>query len=91
MIRRVQPTTNCVSSLLGLFQNELSLEKLTLEEIVCDKTYYYFKKANEVKPTFYVEFDIRSGDISFNEWISHLKPVTSEPDFVRSSVREDQG
>lgn len=48
-----------------------------------------FKKVNEIKPTFYVEFDIRSGDISFNEWVSHLKPVTSEPDFVLPKIRED--
>lgn len=91
MVRRVQPTTTCVSSLLGLFQNELSLERLTLEEIVCNETYYYFKKVNETKPTFYVEFDIRGGDISFNEWISHLTPVTSEPDFILSNLREAQG
>ncbi|KAJ5087701.1 hypothetical protein N7456_011317 [Penicillium angulare] len=90
MTGHFQPTTTCISSLLDLFQNNLCLQRLALEDIVCDNTYYCFKKANEIKPTPYVEFDIRSGDIPYSEWISHLRPVASNPG-VNLRERADQG
>lgn len=89
-VRHIQPTKTCVSSLLSLFQNELSLQKLKLEDIVCNNTYYCFKKANEIKPTPFVEFDIRSSDMPYSEWVSHLRPVASKPD-IFSRQRADEG
>jgi hypothetical protein len=44
--KRNEEKVTCLSSLLDTLQNELSLETLSLEDIICDGNYYYSKRVN---------------------------------------------
>lgn len=70
-----EQSVTCVSSLLDTLKNELSLEELSLEDIVCDDNYYYFTGLNDgMEKSGRVNFDIRSAGIPLREWIDDLWP-----------------
>jgi hypothetical protein len=81
-----------MSSLLGTLQNELSLETLSLEDIIYDDNYHYFKNINNgTEQSGRVDFDIREASISFKEWISYLSPVARCPGYRILALKEDEG
>ncbi|KAJ5661065.1 uncharacterized protein N7484_000437 [Penicillium longicatenatum] len=90
--KRNEEKVTCMSSLLGTLQNELSLETLSLEDIICDDNYYYFKNIdNGTEQSGRVDFDIREASISFKEWISRLSLVAHCPGYRILALKEDEG
>ena len=88
---RNQEKVTCLSSLLDILQNELSLEILSLEDIICDGNYYYFKGVNGNKQSGRVDFDIRKANLSLKEWISRLRPIADCPSRLILDPKEDKG
>ncbi|KGO63540.1 hypothetical protein PITC_049220 [Penicillium italicum] len=89
---RHQEKVTCVSSLLDTLQNELSLETLSLEDIVCDGNYYNFKRVNiGTQESDRVDFDIRSANLSWKEWISLLRPIAHCPPNLIIDRKQDKG
>lgn len=81
-----------MSSLLDTLQNKLSLETLSLEDIICDGNYYYFKGVNdENEQSGRVDFDIRKANLSLKEWISRLRPIARCPGNRILDLKEDEG
>lgn len=90
--KRNEQKVTCVSSLLDILQNELSLEILSLEDIVCDGNYYYFKRVSDgIEQSGRVDFDIRSAGILLREWISDLRPEASCPGYRILGLKEYEG
>jgi hypothetical protein len=89
---RNEQKVTCVSSLLDTLQNELSLEILSLEDIICDGNYYYFKRVNDgIEKSGRVDFDIRSAGILLREWISDLRPEASCPGYRILGLKAHKG
>lgn len=73
---RNEEKMTCVSSFLEILQNELSLETLSLEDIICDGNYYYFQTVNNGnEQSGQVDFDICKTNLSLKDWISRLRPI----------------
>jgi hypothetical protein len=90
--KRNEEKVACVSCLLDTLQNELSLETLSLEDIICDGNYYYFKRVNNGnEQSGRVEFDIRNANLSLKEWISCLRPIAHCPGNRILELKEDEG
>lgn len=90
--KRNEEKMTCVSGFLDILQNELSLETLSLEDIVCDGNYYYFKRINiGLKQSGQVDFDIRKANLSLKDWISRLRPIASCPANLVLDPKEDEG
>ncbi|CAI7583081.1 unnamed protein product [Penicillium discolor] len=65
-----------VPSFLDILRNELSLETLSLEDIICDCNYYDFERIDTTdKQRGKVDFDICNANISLKDWISRLRPI----------------
>lgn len=80
--KRNEQNMTCVSSLLDTLKNDLSLEVLSLEDIICDGNYYHFKRVNDrIGISGRVGYDIRSDGILLREWISDLRPEASCPGY----------
>ncbi|CAG7946759.1 unnamed protein product [Penicillium nalgiovense] len=89
--KRNEEEITCVSRFLDILQNELSLEKLSLEDIICDGNYYYFERVdNGNKQSGQVEFDIRKANLSLKDWISRLRPIASCPADRVLELKEDK-
>jgi hypothetical protein len=90
--KRNEEEITCVSRFLDILQNELSLETLSLEDIICDGNYYYFERVdNRNKQSGQVEFDIRKANLSLKDWISRLRPIASCPADRVLELKEDKG
>ncbi|KAJ5785562.1 uncharacterized protein N7503_010774 [Penicillium pulvis] len=91
--KRNEQNLTCVSSLLDTLQNELSLEALSLEDIICDGNYYYFfQRGNDgIEKSGRVDFDIHSAGILLREWISDLKPEARCPGYRIIDLKESRG
>lgn len=89
--RRNEEKVTCLSSLLDILQNELSLETLSLEDIICDGNYYYFERVNGNEESGRVDFDIREANVSLKEWISCLRPNAHCPGYRILDLKEDKG
>jgi hypothetical protein len=90
--KRNEEEITCVSRFLDILQNELSLETLTLEDIICDGNYYYFESVDiGNKQSGQVEFDIRKANLSLKDWISRLRPIASCPAYRVLWLKEDEG
>ncbi|KAJ5525066.1 hypothetical protein N7494_011716 [Penicillium frequentans] len=89
---RNEQMVTCVSSLLDTLQNELSLEVLSLEDIICDGNYYYFKRVNDgIQRKGRVDFDIHSAGTLLREWVSDLRPEPSCPGYRVLDLNEHGG
>ncbi|CAG7943137.1 unnamed protein product, partial [Penicillium nalgiovense] len=88
--RRNQEKVTCLSSLLDILQNELSLETLSLEDIICDGNYYYFQRVNGNGQSGRVDFDIRKANLSLKEWISRLRPIAHCPGYRILDLKKDE-
>lgn len=81
-----------ISRLLNIIKNDLSLENLSLEDIICDENYYYFRGFNNsVRTSGRVNFDCRNASILLGEWISSLRPEASYPGYRVLELKEDEG
>lgn len=90
--KRNEQKVTCVSSLLDTLQNDLSLEILSLEDIICDDNYYYFKRINDgIEQSGRVDFDIRSAGILLREWISDLRLEASCPGYRILGLKRNEG
>ena len=89
--RRNEEKVTCLSSLLDILQNELSLETLLLEDIICDGNYYYFERVNGNGQSGRVDFDIRKANLSLKEWISRLRPISHCPGYRILDLKENKG
>ncbi|KAJ5505086.1 hypothetical protein N7463_007960 [Penicillium fimorum] len=89
--RRNQEKVTCLSSLLDILQNELSLETLSLEDIICGGNYYYFERVNGNEQSGRVDFDIRKANLSLKEWVSRLRPIARCPGYRILDLKEDKG
>jgi hypothetical protein len=90
--QRNEEKVTCMSSLLDTLQNELSLETLSLEDIICDGNYYYFRRVNNGnEQSGRVDFDIREANLSLKEWISRLRPIAHCPGNRILDLKEDEG
>lgn len=90
--KRNQEEVTCISNLLDTLQNEPSLETLSLEDIICDGNYYYFKSVNNGnEQSGRVDFDIRKAGCSLKEWISRLRPTPCYPGNQILALKEDKG
>lgn len=90
--KRNEQKVTCVSSLLDTLQNELSLEVLSLEDIVCVGNYYHFRRVNDgSKKHGRVDFDIHSAGVLLREWIPDLKTEACCPGSCILDLKEDRG
>ncbi|KAJ5876467.1 uncharacterized protein N7529_002051 [Penicillium soppii] len=79
-------------SFLDILRNELSLETLSLEDIICDGNYYDFERIDTTdKQGGKVEIDIRKANISLKDWISRLRPIARCPTNRIIKCKEDKG
>jgi hypothetical protein len=79
-------------SFLDILRNELSLETLSLEDIICDGNYYDFERIDTTdKQGGKVDFDIRKANISLKDWISRLRPIARCPANRIIKCKEDKG
>jgi hypothetical protein len=89
---RNEEKITCVSSFLDILRNELSLETLSLEDIISDGNYYYFERVDTAdKQRGKVDFDIRKANISLKDWISRLRPIARCPADRIIKCKEDEG
>ncbi|CAG8099327.1 unnamed protein product [Penicillium nalgiovense] len=88
--RRNEEKMTCLSRLLDILQNELSLETLSLDDIICDRNYYYFERVNGNEQSGRVSFDIRKANLSLKEWISRLRPIARCPGKLILDLKEDK-
>lgn len=89
---RNEEKMTCVSSFLEILQNELSLETLSLEDIICDGNYYYFQTVNNGnEQSGQVDFDICKTNLSLKDWISRLRPIARCPANRVLDLKEDEG
>ncbi|KAJ5261227.1 hypothetical protein N7478_011822 [Penicillium angulare] len=90
--KRHEKMVTCMSGLLNIIKNDLSLENLSLEDVICDGNYYYFRGFNESAGTSgRVDFDSRNAGILLGEWISSLRPEASYPGYRVLEFKEDEG
>jgi hypothetical protein len=81
-----------VPSFLDILRNELSLETLSLEDIICDGNYYDFERIDTInKQRGKVDFDIRKANISLKDWIYRLRPIARCPADRIIKCKEDEG
>ncbi|OQD76232.1 hypothetical protein PENANT_c135G08544 [Penicillium antarcticum] len=80
-----------VPSFLDILRNELSLETLSLEDIICDGNYYDFERIDTTdKQRGKVDFDIRKANISLKDWIYRLRPIARCPADRIIKCKEDE-
>jgi hypothetical protein len=81
-----------MSGFLDILQNKLSLEILSLEDIICDGNYYYFKRIDiGLEQSGQVDFDVRKANLSLKDWISRLRLIVSCPANLVLDPKEDEG
>lgn len=80
-----------VPSFLDILRNDLSLETLSLEDIICDGNYYDFERIDTTdKQRGKVDFDIRKANISLKDWIYRLMPIARCPADRIIKCKEDE-
>lgn len=90
--KRNEEKITSVPSFLKFLRNELSLETLSLEDIICDDNYYDFERIDSAdKQRGKVDFDIHKANISLKDWISRLRPIASCPADRIIKRKEDKG
>ncbi|CAG7921966.1 unnamed protein product [Penicillium olsonii] len=90
--QRNEQKITCVPSFLDILRNELSLETLSLEDIISNGNYYYFERVDTAdKQWEKVEFDIRKANMSLKDWISRLRPIARCPPDSIIERKEDKG
>ncbi|OQD72836.1 hypothetical protein PENANT_c223G02143 [Penicillium antarcticum] len=90
--KRNEEKITSVPSFLKFLRNELSLETLSLEDIICDDNYYDFERIDSAdKQRGKVDFDIHKANISLKDWISRLRPIASCPADRIINRKEDKG
>lgn len=90
--KRSEEKVTCVSILLYILQDELSLEILSPEDIICDGNYYCFKTANNGnEQSGRVDFDIRKAGVSLEKRIFRLRPTAHRPGNHFLALKEDEG
>ncbi|CAG8116733.1 unnamed protein product [Penicillium olsonii] len=90
--QRNEQKITCMPSFLDILRNELSLETLSLEDIISDGNYYYFERVDTAnKQREKVEFDIRKANMSLKDWISRLRPIARCPPGSIIERKEDKG
>ncbi|CAG8179286.1 unnamed protein product [Penicillium salamii] len=89
--KRNEEKITCVSRFLDLIQNELSLETLSLEDIICDGNYHYFERLDNANDqSGQVVFDMHRANTSLKDWFSRLRPIACCPAKRVLDLKEDK-